>query len=107
MSFVPDGANVSIDPAKLAYLLARDAGKAKFFAVYGFNPAQPQELAAALRWHVRNRHYDSRQQTAHGVKYVVKCSAPSPDGRNPCILTVWIVDAGQATPRLVTGYASP
>jgi hypothetical protein len=34
-------------------------------------------------------------------------SNPSPDGRNPCALTVWIIDAGQEHPRFVSGYASP
>jgi hypothetical protein len=92
---------------KLTYLLATNAGKARFFALYGFDPTRPHELADALRWHVRNRHYDSSQQTMHGMKYVVRCSAPSPDGRNPCIRTIWIVDIGQTVPRLVTSYAGP
>lgn len=104
MSFVPNAGNVSIDPAKLTYLLVKNAGKAKFFARFGFDPTRPQELAAALRWHVVNHHYDSIYHTQHGTKYEVKCSAPSPDGRNPCIRSFWFVDAGQTNLRFVTAY---
>jgi hypothetical protein len=107
VSFVPNAGNVFVDPAKLTYLLATDQGKAMFFARFGFDPTQPQELAAALQWHVSNHHYDSIYYTPHGTKYVVKCSAPSPDKRDPCILSVWIVDSGQTIPRLVTAYANP
>ena len=91
MSFVPNAGNVSIDPPKLTYLLVTDQGKAKFFAMFGFDPTRPQELEAALRWHVSRRHYDRIHPTVHGTKYLVRCSAPSPDGRNPCILTIWII----------------
>jgi hypothetical protein len=31
----------------------------------------------------------------------------TPNGRNPCVLTVWMVDAGHSNPRFVTGYANP
>ena len=49
MSFVPNAGTVSIDPAKLNYLLATNAGKAKFFARFGFDPSRPHELDVALR----------------------------------------------------------
>lgn len=107
MSFVPNAGNASIDPAKLTYLLVTNLGKAKFFALFEFVPARPRELEHSLRWHVTQRHHDSVYRTVHGTKYVVKCSAPTPNGRDPCILSVWMIDAGKAVPRLVTAYASP
>jgi hypothetical protein len=107
VSFVPNASNATITSAKLEYLLVKNTGKAKFFRLFGFDPARPQELERALRWHVRNRHYDRDMPTAHGVKYEVKCSAPSPDGRDPCILSIWIIDAGQMVPRFVTAYGNP
>ncbi len=107
MSFVPNAGNASIDPAKLHYLLVTNAGKAKLFAMFGFDPARPQELERALRWHVRNRHYDRDIPSAHGMKYELNCSAPTPDGRDPGILSVWIIGTGHTLPRLVTAYASP
>lgn len=107
MSFVPNADRAIIAPARLECLLVKNAGKAKFFRLFGFDPTQPRELERALRWHVRNRHYHSDLPTAHGVKYEVRCSAPSPDRRDPCIVTVWIVDAGQVAPCFVTAYPNP
>jgi hypothetical protein len=107
VSFVPNAGNAFIDPPKLTYLLQKNAGKAKFFALFGFDPGRPQELESALKWHVTQRHYDSICHSAHGTKYVVKCSAPTPDKWNPCILSTWIIDVGQSVPRLVTAYANP
>jgi hypothetical protein len=99
--------SVEIDPQKLTYLLQRDPGKAKFFGSYGFDPARPLELDAALRLHPVLNPYDSWHKTVHGIKIVIKCTLPTPDHRNPCVKTVWIIDAGQTMPRFVTGYASP
>ena len=107
MSFIPNAGNAVIDRGKLTYLLVTNPGKARFFALFGFDPSRPHELGDALRWHVYNRHYDSSHQTVHGTKYVVTCEAPSPSGRRPCILTTWMIDAGQTQPRLVTAYANP
>lgn len=107
MSVVPNAGNAIIAPAKLQYLLVKNTGKAGFFRLFGFDPARPHELERALRWHVCNRHYDRDWMTVHGIKYEVKCSAPSPDGRDPCIVSGWIVDTGHVIPRLITAYANP
>jgi hypothetical protein len=34
-----------------------------------------------------------------GIKYELKCVIKTPDERNPCIVTVWIVENGQAEPK--------
>jgi hypothetical protein len=107
VSFVPNADHVSIDPRKLTYLLVCNAEKAKFFRLFGFHPSRSQGLAAALRWHIRHHHFYRDVPTRHGTKYEVRCSVPTPDGRNPCILSVWIVDAGQTVPRFVTAYGNP
>ena len=39
-----------------------------------------------------------------GVRYTVDGSLRSPDGRNPQIRTVWIVEADMSGPRLITAY---
>ena len=41
-----------------------------------------------------------------GIKYEVECSLATPDGRNPCIRTVWISQAEQP-PRLITAHPLP
>ncbi len=105
MTFLPNANNVEIDPRKLTYLLT--TGKAKFFILHGFDSGRPMELDAALRAHPLRNPIENSFQTVHGTKYTVRCSFPSPDGRNPCILSTWIIDAGKTHPRLVTAYASP
>jgi hypothetical protein len=39
----------------------------------------------------------------HGLKYEVKCTLRTPDGRDPCLTTIWTVERGRP-PRLVTAY---
>jgi hypothetical protein len=107
VNFVPNSGSLSIDPPKLTYLLQTDPGKAKFFAACGFDPSRPHELDAALRQHPVLNPYYSVVHTSHGTKYIVRCSLPTPNRRNPCVRTVWIIDAGRTVPRFVTGYASP
>jgi filamentous hemagglutinin len=105
VSFLPNAHSVHIEPSKLTYLLT--TGKAQFFILHGFDPNQPHELDAALRQHPTRNRVESASHTVHGDKYTVRCTLPSPDGRDPCALTVWMVDVGQIEARVVTGYASP
>jgi hypothetical protein len=108
VSFVPDADKaLPVVPAKLNYLLVQDAGKARFFRLFGFDPTRPQELDSALRWHLYNQHYSDVTTTVHGVMYEVTCRVPSPNKRNPCIVSVWMVDAGQTIPRFITAYPNP
>jgi hypothetical protein len=107
VSFVPDARHASVDPRKLTYLLVTNPAKARFFRLFGFDPSRSQGLAAALRWHIRHQHFYRDVPTRHGTKYEVRCSLPTPDGRNPCVMSIWIVDAGQTIPRFVTAYAIP
>ena len=106
---LPGAAEARVDSAKLTeYLLSlshRDGrGKAKFFIQFGFSPDMPAQLEASLRKHGLTQPVVDKTSSEHGVKYVLECSVSSPDGRNPCIRSVWVVDAGHTTPRLVTAY---
>jgi hypothetical protein len=40
----------------------------------------------------------------HGQKYIVEGNIETPSGKTPRVRTVWIVDRGLETPRLVTAY---
>ena len=103
MSFLPYP--TSVDPHKIAYLVS--SGKAGFFIQHGFDPQRnPNELSAALRNHPIRNHIENTFATGHGIKYTVRCTLESPDGRHPCTFTVWIVDKGTQVARFVTGYAS-
>jgi hypothetical protein len=87
---LPNVANVIVEPPKLGYLFA-DPGKAKFFTMHGFDPSRPYELEAALRQHPVQNEIDDVLVTIHGTKFNVRCSMPSPNGRNPCIFIVLAV----------------
>jgi hypothetical protein len=103
---LPNAHNVIIEPQKLTYLLVRDPGKAKFWTGFGFDPSNPQELDAALRHHVQRNAIDEVFITPHGAKFNVRCNIRTPNGRNPCVLSVWIFDLGKTGARLVTAYVS-
>jgi hypothetical protein len=106
---LPNGDKAMVEAAKLTdYLLSlahkEGMGKAKFFIQFGFTCAQPNVLESSLLKHGLTQPVVEVKTTEHGVKYVLECSVPSHDGRNPCIRSVWIVDAGKTTPRLVTAF---
>lgn len=108
---VPDAAKATVAPEKVRdYLLAADhpdnAGKAAFFGLFGFTPGQWTELQLALAAHPANNVVVGSVPAGDGVRYRVRCGLRSPDGRNPCITTVWAVEGGQP-PRLITAFPGP
>ncbi|GAC1627566.1 MAG: hypothetical protein NVS9B10_16660 [Nevskia sp.] len=79
------------------------ASKAKFFLSRGFERGLWPDFAAALINHGASQPVVNETATVHGMKYVVECNLETPDGRNPCIRSVWIVE-GCEPPRLATAY---
>ena len=82
----------------------RGNSKAKFFRMFGFGVASWTVLREALIAQGRSNRVVETTQTGYGPRYTVKCNCPSPDGRNPCIFTVWQIDVGSACPRLLTAF---
>ncbi|MDA8257082.1 MAG: hypothetical protein M0Z99_15885 [Betaproteobacteria bacterium] len=82
----------------------RGKSKATFFGMFGFSVASWTALQEALITQGRSNPLVEAMHTEYGPRYTVKCNCPSPDGRNPCILTVWQIDAGSACPRLLTAF---
>ena len=80
--------------------------KAVLFASFGFRRENWQMLATALARHPVDNPVFKRVTSDFGMKYVVRCNIVSPDGRNPCIQSVWMVDNGAAIPRLISAYGS-
>lgn len=80
------------------------SGKAKFFLGHGFATSQPEVLQAAIHQHAEVNAIKEVTRNEHGTKTIVRCSLSTPDGRNPCILVVWIREAGCDKQRLVTAY---
>lgn len=81
-----------------------NGGKAAFFQRFGFDRLTWTALWDALLEHPCVNPVAVIQPNPYGTRYVVRCSVASPDGRNPCITTVWIIDQGGSTPRLVTAF---
>ena len=60
-------------------------------------------MAEALRQHGMAQPVTETSETRFGRKFTVECQITTPDGRNPCILTAWIVE-GRRPPCLVTAH---
>jgi hypothetical protein len=106
MTRLPGAEVAFVDLRKIsAYLLdpahPQNGGKGRFFRDHGFDA---ETLAASLAAHPLRHPIASQQTSPHGRKFVVHCALASPDGRDPCITSVWIIDAGAQPPRLVTVY---
>jgi len=112
MSQLPRVANAILDDLKITrYLLSTGhptgASKAKFFTSFGFSPGNWAELKSALLNHPRNNPVTGQASSPFGQKFEVSCSLAAPDGRNPCIISVWIIEPPDASPRFVTAYPNP
>jgi hypothetical protein len=105
---LPNAAQATMDPRKIThYLLVPDhpdnGGKAKFFTDRGFNQNNVADFQAALLAHPVNNEVHKTMKSAVGTKYIVHCNLKTPDGKDPCIRTIWIDDGG-GPPRLVSAY---
>jgi hypothetical protein len=111
MSQLPGSATAILDACKITqYLLDPNhpigGGKAKFFGSFGFAQANWTDLKKALLDHPRTNSVTKKEPNKHGEKYIVSCSLTTPDGRNPCIVSVWIIEPPDPAPRFVTAYAA-
>ena len=81
-------------------------GKARFFGALGFSVDDPEGLIAALRAVGQTGEVAEATRSAHGEKHVVEGWLPAHTGesRQRWVRTVWIVDRGSESPRLVTAY---
>ena len=107
--YLPNAASACIPPAKiLDYLLAADhpdgGSKAAVLTRFGFNRAEWQILAQALRTHGASYAVARTIRTPHGLKFIVEGALEAPDGRSPNLRTVWIILNGTDEPRLVSAY---
>jgi hypothetical protein len=99
-------ASVVPDRKLSGYLLATThpdgAAKARFLLRFGFAISNSDQLRQALLDHVRMYDVAATHQNAYGVIYEVLGPLASPDGRNPVLKTVWMIDAGSSIPRFIT-----
>ena len=106
---LPNAAVVEIAREKITdYLLnplhPDGAGKTAFFAAHGFTAKDWQVLSEALCGLAANFPIVKTVDSPHGTKYVVDGTLATPVSKTPSVRTVWIIDQGGDTPRLVTAY---
>lgn len=107
---LPHAAGRVVPLRKIAgYLLNRvheeGASKAAFFERFGFSIDAPETLAAALHDHPVRNDVVRTVRGAFRTKYIVRCTIETPDGRNPCVVSVWAAEEADPTrPRLLTAY---
>jgi hypothetical protein len=107
--YLPNAHFATVPVAKIRnYLLdaahAGNGGKADFFGSFGFTAENWLELRSALQQHPTLHAVVKITVSAWGTKYEVRCSLPSPDDRNPCVRSFWIIDAANPNPRFLTAY---
>jgi hypothetical protein len=112
MSQLPRVANAILDDRKIThYLLSTvhptGAPESKFFMFFGFSPGNWVALKRALLNHPLNNSVTSQTSDPFGQKSEVSCSLVAPDGRNPCIISVWIIEPPDPDPRFITAYPNP
>jgi len=106
---LPNKENLEIEDGKIEkYLLnlAHDVGgsKAKFFEKFGYTISNSDDFTKAIKKHGNEREVEKTKESSYGIKYELECEIDTPDGRNPCIISVWMIDKDSDNPRLITAY---
>ena len=106
---LPNGQNARVEREKITdYLLSttnpRGRNKAVFFLSFGFSTEHWQAFAEALRLQATDLEVVKVLETVHGLRHHVDGVLETPDGRNPQVRTVWQMDVGSDSPRLITAY---
>ncbi len=109
MKQLPNVRQARVDREKVVnYLLAiahpDGQSKARFFIKHGFSVESWEELAGALRKHGAMNSVVDVVESWFGARYVVEGDLLSPDGRNPRVRTVWMIEKGSKSPRLITAH---
>lgn len=104
---LPDARQLTVAPEKItAYLLLsthREGGpKLGFFSRFGFSLDRWEEFAEALAAHGQEHDVIDVAETPYGIKYVLEGPLQTPDGRNPDVRTVWLIEYGASHPRFIT-----
>jgi hypothetical protein len=106
---LPNKEDSHVEDTKIkGYLLNlehKDGGpKANFFFRFGFSLEDIEPFRRSLLNHAINREVETLTEDEYGEIYTLVCEIETPDFRNPCITSVWIINKGEERPRLVTAY---
>lgn len=78
--------------------------KANWFHKLGYDSTNQAILEHELLKLVRTSESYTEKGSPFGTKYVVSGTITVPTGKEVNLITVWIIEASQETPRLVTAY---
>ena len=106
---LPDADQIKIERGKIVdYLLNAahpdNGGKAKFFERLGFRQNRWEALAKALKASAMEPETTRIEESPHGRKYVIVGRLESLEGKFYRVQTIWIMDNGSESARLVTAY---
>ena len=106
---MPNAEKALVEREKITeYLLSttNPSGRSKafFFLRFGFSADSWEVFAEALKLQGSAHEVVRTVETVHGPRYYVDGIIGTPDGRNPRVRTVWQVDPGSDSPRLITAH---
>jgi hypothetical protein len=106
---LPHADRVRVDREKITeYLLSSThpdgSDKAEFFTRFGFRFENWEVLQEALKKHGARHQVIKTVESGYGTRYAIDGQLESPDGRNPLVRTVWMIETGSTTPRLITAH---
>jgi len=78
--------------------------KAAFFLAHGFSPKEPDQLARALEAQARFAPQVSSRPGFRGMNLIFVGPLATPSGKQPWIASVWYLEEGSESARLVTAY---
>ncbi len=78
--------------------------KSVFFRAFGFSADDVATITASLTAHPDLHPIETTSVDQWGTTLTVLCNVQTPDGRNPCIRTVWQVRNGETDAQFVTAY---
>jgi hypothetical protein len=88
----------------LSEIHAVGKSKAKFFRSYGFDETNAAEFGQGLINIAQTKEVTNTTKTAFGTKYVIDGEMETPNGVTIYLRTVWIIESGDAVPKLVTAH---
>ncbi len=80
--------------------------KAKFFLKFSFTPDAWEIMASAFMKHIADHELVKIEPSPFGTRYVIECELITPDGRNPCVRSIWFIaiEDEDHIPQLVSAY---
>ena len=96
-------------PSKLTHYLLSEtheegSGKAALLRRMGFDEHNVHALESGLLRIARTEEVVRIETIPYGTKYVIYGTIVAPVGVSVELLTVWMIDEGQESPRLMTAY---